>query len=76
MKIKYIIAHINTIDAENGTAGVDVLYKHNDLLLWGKYDAEDEELVSFDTRKEADQYIEQVFENGMYMSYGVREYEF
>lgn len=75
MRIKYVIAHINTIDVENGTANVDVMYKEDDILLWGRYDKLYKDLVLFDTRKEADQYIDKLFgKDGMYLSYGVIVY--
>ena len=73
MKVKYVIANINTIDVEEGIARVDVLYKDKDLHLWGPYDVSDKDLLLFDTREKADHYIKDVFgDKGLYISYGVK----
>lgn len=71
--IKYVIAHINSVNAEKGTAQVEVLYKNKETgCYWDKYHPSDE-LVLIDTREEAEYFIRQCFGNNkLYMSYGVQ----
>ena len=72
MKIKYVIAHIHTIDVKNATASVSVLYIDGRTLYWNTYDKSNKNLVLFDTRSEADQAIKEVFNNEpRYISYGI-----
>ena len=72
MKIKYVIAHIHTIDVKNATASVSVLSNDGKTLYWTSYQKSTGQLVLFDTRADADRYIKDMFGNDTrYISYGI-----
>lgn len=73
MKIKFVVAHIHSIDVKKAKAKVSVLSSKDGVLYWTDYNTATDELVVFDTRNDTDNYIKSVFGNDVrYISYGIR----